>query len=344
MTFPELVAPTSQPYSDVQAALSTYVPEIAATPQSWNVTVADAKYHWYDLIAGYPELPDVHDPIGRYLRRMQFELEAAAEHRQIYFVVTRPKVRFDTGRPVQWGFFSLKLTLPILMGNEGQRDSLAIELTAPFAATMKKPTVTLADNFVILNWGGLIQALSIHDVLQNHAGPLQVPGKVVYVGQTRDPDCRLAKGRLLEVQKLHQQQSQDVDTLLLIQHMDVQARSADGALLTPAANLDPVAADALRRDRMDVVEAALIRYFEGERARPRDLQENIARRERLLQAQSSNKLMALTLDFQLNGAGAYRQLGSECASAAPRHLLSCDIVDGVAMVARLPLPEKNGKA
>ncbi len=47
---------------------------------------------------------------------MQFELEALAEKRHLFFAVTRPRVRFDIAGAIQWGFFSLKLTLPLLMG------------------------------------------------------------------------------------------------------------------------------------------------------------------------------------------------------------------------------------
>src|SRR5471030_214376 len=185
MTFPELAATTSQPHSAPLIALADNLPRQQSAPQSWTVSVADAKYHWYDLIAGYPDTPDIRDPIGRYLRRMQFELDAAAEQQHLYCVVTRPRVRFDSKGTVQWGFFSLKLTLPLLMGADEVKETITIELKVPFAATIKKPTVSLTASFVTLNWGGLIETFSVHDVLRQHAHQLKMPSKVL-----RRPDPR----------------------------------------------------------------------------------------------------------------------------------------------------------
>lgn len=347
MTFPGMVAENPQPYTDAMAALPGVPSDhITALPQSWQVSIADAKYHWYDLIAGFPEAPDIRDPVGRYVRRMQFELEAAAESRLLFFAVTRPRVRFDTTGTVQWGFFSLKLTLPLLIGPEQSqmKENITLELKVPFAATLKKPTVTLKEHFITLNWGGLIEAFSVHDVLQNYGNVLRIPSRVIYVGQTRDEAHRLSKGRLPAVQKLHQQSSGDVDTLLLVMRLDVQADSHAGDPTELEANQHPLAADALQRDRMDIIEAALMRYFEGEAPRHRNQEERTQRRERLAEAQATTNLAALTIDLQVPEAGNYVTINSEQRAAAPHHRLSCDIINGEARVAALPLPPaKSGK-
>ncbi|MES2348445.1 MAG: hypothetical protein V4641_12850 [Pseudomonadota bacterium] len=338
MNFPEMAATTSQPYSEQFAVLAATLDEPGA-PQSWMASVADAKYHWYDLVAGFPETPDIRDPIGRYQRRMQFELEALAEKRHLFFAVTRPRVRFDVGGAIQWGFFSLKLTLPLLMGLAETKETISIELKVPFAATLKKPAVTLTPNFITLNWGGLVEAFSIHDILQTYAHTLKVPSKVVYVGQTRDAEARLSKGRLPALQKLHAQAAGELDMLLLVQQMDVQVTCADGDPADAPHNAHPVAADALQGERMDVIEAALIRYFEGSAAsRVRSQEERTLRAARLQDAQANSSLAQLTIDLQLDQASHYRYLGSEHVAAAKRHLLSCYIADGAAMVAPLPLP------
>ena len=341
MTFPELAATTSQPHSAPLIALADNLPRQQSAPQSWTVSVADAKYHWYDLIAGYPDTPDIRDPIGRYLRRMQFELDAAAEQHHLYCVITRPRVRFDTKASVQWGFFSLKLTLPLLMGADEVRESLTIELKVPFAATIKKPTVGLTASFVTLNWGGLIETFSVHDVLRQHAHQLKMPSKVLYVGQTRDSEGRLGKGRLPLLQKLHQQHSSHFDTLILVQKMAVEVVCSDGDPAGQPRNAHPAAAAALQRDRMDIVEAALIRYFEGAAPRHRNHEERCVRRSRLLEAQLASNLVQLTIDVQLEQMQHYRYLCSEHVASASRHLLSCDVADGDMQVSVLPLPGKK---
>ncbi len=339
MHLPELAAQTMQPQL---VAMSATLPQPPSAPQNWAVTVADAKYHWYDLIAGFPQVPDIRDPIGRYQRRMQFDLESAAAKRMVYCVVTRPRVRFDTSRNVQWGFFSLKLTLPLLVGVGELRENLTIELKVPFAATMKKPTVTLSENFVTLNWGGLVEALSIHDVLQNYENGMKIPSKVVYVGQTWDPAARLSKGRLPEVQRLHQQHSEHHDTLILVLQMAVEASSELGDPSQWPHNQSEQAADALAGDRVEMISAALMRYFEGATPR-RNHEEKTLRNARLREAQLSQQLEDMQIDLQLPDTGNYRYLVSEHASSAQRHLLRCAIVEGEAIVTRCELPSKAAK-
>ncbi|ELX13176.1 hypothetical protein Jab_1c17980 [Janthinobacterium sp. HH01] len=343
MNFPELAAPTLQPHSE-QYHVLPLPPFEAGAPQSWMVSVADAKYHWYDLVAGFPETPDIRDPIGRYQRRMQFELEALAAKHHLFFAVIRPRVRFDIKGAIQWGFFSLKLTLPLLMGADEAKESITIELKVPFAATMKKPTVTLTPNFITLNWGGLIEAFSIHDILQNYAHALKIPSKVVYVGQTRDNDARLSKGRLPALQKLHAQHSEHFDTLLLVQQLDVQVSCADGDPAEAPHDTDPLAADALQGERMDVVEAALIHYFEGPATRNHE--QRTLRAARLGAVQAGQNLAQFTIDLQYPDAGRYNYLCSAQVDSAKRHLLSCFIADGQAKVTPMPLPPqaKSAKA
>jgi|GEM_PF-5360029 len=84
----ELAAPTPQLITDTDLTL----PQRTLAPQSWMVSVTDAKYYWYDLIAGFAAMPDLRDPVGRYMRRMQFELDATASQRHLFFAVTRPRV------------------------------------------------------------------------------------------------------------------------------------------------------------------------------------------------------------------------------------------------------------
>ncbi|MRW94427.1 hypothetical protein GJ699_31100 [Duganella sp. FT80W] len=327
-------APIPQLYTDSFAAL----PHRTTAPQSWMVRVADARYHWYDLFAGFADKPDIRDPIGRYMRRMQFELEATAHQRHLFLAVSRPRVRFDISGVVQWGFFSLKLTLPLLMGADERKDSVTIELKVPFAATLKKPTVTLTENFISLNWGGLVEVFSVHDLLQTYAHTLQLPSKVHYVGQTRDEDGRLGKGRLPALHKLRAQLGMDYDTLILVLGVEVDVSCAEGDPAELPHNAHPLAADALQAERADVIEAALIRYFEGSTPRLRPADERKMRAERLTAVQTANHLVQYTLDLALPEADYYDQLCSEFVTAAPRHLLSCFIADGQAQVAAMPLP------
>jgi hypothetical protein len=338
--FHDLLAPAPEEMDD----LLPLMPQRTAAPQTWVVTVADAKYHWYDLVAGFPEIPDIRDPVGRHLRRMQFDLEATSEKRLIYFVVNRPRVRFDAARGTSWGFFSLKLSIPILVGPEEKRDSLTIELEMPFAATLKKPTVVLTDRFITLNWGGLIEALSIHDVLQQYENGLNFQSKVQYVGQTKDPVGRLARARLAPVQRIHQNNSEDNDMLLLIQRMNVEVISEDGDPVDMPANQNAVAADMLLKDRIDVIECALIRYFEGPEMHGRSDKEAVIRKQRLREVQAANNLGEFRIDLRLEDAGKYDDLFSKHVGVSRGHIIDCSIADGEVFVTPVAAPAVKAKA
>ncbi|MET0265701.1 MAG: hypothetical protein ABW202_08810 [Duganella sp.] len=330
--FHDLLAPPPEPLDDLLPLL----PQRSNAPQTWRVTVSDAKYHWYDLFAGFPERPDIRDPVGRQLRRMQFDLEATMEKRLIYFAVNRPIVRFDPSRNVSWAFFSLKLTVPILVGVDGKRDTVQMELTVPFAATLKKPTVTMTDRFITLNWGGLVEALSIHDVLQYYENDVAFPSKVQYVGQTKDPAGRLARARLTAVQRIHQNNNEDNDLLLLVQRMQVEVLCDDGDPGELPINQNAVAADMLLKDRVDAIECALIRYFEGPQMHGRSDREADVRRQRLRELHESNKLESFRIDLRLEDDNPYHELVSNHVPASRQHILDCTIADGLVQVVRVP--------
>lgn len=338
MTLPELAAQTLQPQAEQMADYTAYIPERHTAPQSWYASVADARIHWYDLIAGFPERLDIHDPVGRYQRRMQFELDAVASRHHLFFALTCPPVRFDAAGTVHWGFFSLKLTLPLLVGQEQKRDSITFELTVPFAATLKKPLVQLTAKYVTLNWGGLVETFSVHDILLAHA-PDKVPCQVVYVGQTHDPEAQLSRAHLPALQKLHARHKEDLDTLLLVQQLDVKVNCASGDPAELPHNAHPRAAAVLQGERMDLLEAALVRYFEGTAPLSRKEDERQLRRERVTAVQEANNLVQFTIDLQWPELGAYDKIGSGQVAAATRHLLSCFVADGDVIVSRMTPPE-----
>lgn len=333
-------APLAQeaPAPDAVPAMATRT----VAPQRWNVTVSDAKLHWYDLVAGFPAVPDIRDPVGRYLRRMQFDLEATMEKRLLYCVISRPMVRFDTSRSPTWGFFSLKLTVPLLVGPEKKRASVTLELEVPFAATLKKPEITLQDKFLIINWGGSVEVRSIHDVLEHEDSDLKFASKVQFVGQSKDPSGRLAKGRMTALQILQQKNSEHSDTLLLVQrlHFDVSSPLGDPALLP--SNKNAMAADALLKDRMDLVECAVIKYFEGDVMRGRKDRELAIRRARIAEVQAAQQVDEVVVDLSVPEVNnRYYDLVSEFVPVSRAHRMRFQPVGGEIMLTILP-PERKG--
>ena len=285
------------------------------TPQSWDVTVSESKFYWYDLLTDFPPIPDFRDPLGRYLRRMQFAVEATMEKRLMYMLVSRPKLRFDTSRSTSWGFFGLKLSIPILVGADQKRDALTIELNTPEDATLKKPTVQVFERFITLNWGSMIETYSIHDLLQNFNTKHDYPTKVHYVGQTRDPAGRLIKGRISGVNRACDNSGPDNDNFLLIQRMDFST----GAPVATEGTSDELH-DLMLKDQMDLLECILIKYFEKDDEKMRSPREVQAREARVSSLYQAHMLQRLQVDLGLEAPDAFQNLYSDRVKEASRHL------------------------
>ncbi|QBE62619.1 hypothetical protein [Pseudoduganella lutea] len=297
----------------------------SSAPQVWTATVAETKFYWYDLLVEGSPLPDFRDPVGRYLRRMQFAIDGTMEKRLLYFLVARPRVRFDLQRSVSWGFFSLKLTIPVLIGPEERKSSITIELDVPFEATYKKPVVQVQDKFLLLNWGALVETFSIHDLIQRFDTGLAFPSTVLYVGQTHDPAGKLAKGQHSPVNRARNAGMLDSDMFLLIQRFDV-------AVDTTAIDLSE---EASLRTHVDMLEGALIGYFEDPASRLRNEIERGNRRDHLAELHHTYFLQKLTVDLGFQGADAFHELESTQAGRSRRHLFDCTFDAGRPVIRRL---------
>lgn len=64
--------------------------------RAWLVTFLESKCYWYDLIINPMEEWSSRDRIAAELNDKKALLEKSLDKRFIYFLATRPKVRFDT--------------------------------------------------------------------------------------------------------------------------------------------------------------------------------------------------------------------------------------------------------
>jgi len=286
-------------------------PPRSSAPQRWEASVAESRVYWYDLLVNDPLVPDFRDPIGRYQRRMQFALDATMEKRLLFFVISRPRLRFDTKKGASWGFFGLKLSVPLLAGVDNRKESITLELEVPFEATFKKPIVTLHDKYITLNWGALTECYSAHDLLQKFPNELKYESTVQYVGITRDTQSRLAKGRFPAVNRIVEENDGALDTFLLVKRMDVTVATAVADPLNEASS----------RSHVEVMEAALIRYFEGEKTAHHGTIENNNRREHVAQLVEAYQLESLTVDLGFKEADSFHDLKSANATVSRRHLV-----------------------
>jgi hypothetical protein len=293
--------------NDIEAAL----PPRSSAPQSWDASVAESRFYWYDLLVNDPLVPDFRDPIGRYQRRMQFALDATMEKQLLFFVIARPRLRFDIKKGTNWAFFGLKLNVPLLVGPDNRKESITLELEAPFEATFKKPIVTLHDKYITLDWGALTECYSAHDLLQKFPNELNYESTVQHVGITRDPQSRLAKGRYPAVNRIVEENENGLDTFLLIKRLEVAVQTS----------IEDPLGEASTRSHVEVMEAALIRYFEGEKPAHHGTIEMNNRRDRVAQLVETYQLVGLTIDLGFKEADSFHDLKSANAALSRRHLV-----------------------
>lgn len=312
-------------------------PELSSAPQTWDVTVINTRFYWYDLLVGTEELPDFRDPVGRYLRRLQFALDATMESRLLFYVVTRPQLRFDDTREPHWGFFSLKLSLTVLVGVEQKPETIVLAMKQPKDATLKKPNIRLTPRYVTFDWGGVIHTHSVHELLQIYDTGLEFPSTIQFLGQTKDPEARLAKGKLASVERIRDQNLSQVDTFLMVQRLNILSSTDEPSEMSmdTLATIDETVAELLKQ-RMDVIESVLINYFEGPLPVRRSVREVTVRRDRLRELQQAHNLQGLRIDLAAEDPDAFDNLLSEHAVLSQRHIFDCQIIDGEPQISRLP--------
>jgi hypothetical protein len=297
------------------------LPPRSSAPQRWDASVAESRFYWYDLLVNDPQVPDFRDPIGRYQRRMQFALDATMEKQLLFFIVSRPRLRFDIKKGTSWGFFGLKLTIPLLVGPDNRKESITIELEVPFEATFKKPVVTLHDKYITLNWGALTECYSAHDLLQKFPNDLKYDSIVKYIGITRDPQARLAKGRYPAVNRIVEESDGTFDTLLLVKRMDVKVET----------DVQDPLSEASTRSHVEIMAAALIQYFEGDKPAHHGVIEQNNRRDRVAQLVETYQLVGMTIDLGFKEADNFHDLKSANVPLSRRHLVEFSFGPGGAI-------------
>jgi hypothetical protein len=87
---------------------------------------------------------------------------------------------------------------------------------------------------------------------------------------------------------------------------------------------------------VDVLEAVLIRYFEGEKPRGRSVIDTSTRTERLKTLVDTYQLENLVIDLGFKDADDFHDLMSSEVPKSRRHLLDCAFADGEISIATLP--------
>jgi len=105
-----------------------------------------------------------------------------------------------------------------------------------------------------------------------------------------------------------------------------------------------VAADMLNKDRIDVIECALIRYFEGPEMHGRTDKEAVIRKQRVAEVQAVNNLVEFRIDLRLDDAGKYDDLFSKHVGVSRNHIIDCRIGDGEVFVTPVAAPALKAKA
>lgn len=85
------------------------LPSYEKAAKVWYVELEQYDCFWYDLIVNSPDHSEFDESISSYLSHLKKEVENSLEKRFIYFICSRPKIRFDVRRRPRYELFGESL-------------------------------------------------------------------------------------------------------------------------------------------------------------------------------------------------------------------------------------------
>ncbi|MEL7982603.1 hypothetical protein AAG584_21405 [Vreelandella titanicae] len=164
----------------------------------WVVELQRYHKYWYDLVVNPNEVADYFDTrklIVDYLRGVKKQVEENLEKRFVYFICSRTKIRFNTGKKTTYNPITKKVKIHVLIGKEKIRKSITCKFYDIHENKFCRPKVDMSEKYItITDSSGDLTTTSIHDFLEDANVFLGIDSKVEYVGYTKNPHTRPTNG------------------------------------------------------------------------------------------------------------------------------------------------------
>ena len=295
--------------------------------RSWLVSVIESDCYWYDLIINSPDEWDFRKHFADGLKEKKKKLKESIDRRFVYFIATRPKVRFDVSRRAKFGLFKKRLRVPVVIWPGRRKRTLCVSLRlADGQGHVQLPSVEMTETMIRFRHSkSQSYSYSIHDFLQIFDIGIDAYSQVRYVGSTKDPASRLLSRKhrgLTDV--IYNVGTESHDFFVYANIFHVQSFTDD-----PGYNLRIHATNSLTgefdiEDERKIIEGALIHYFRcSSQAINRGNEDSVF--AGALKLLAEKKIGKVGFAIAIEGSEEYFTFFSETRTAAQDHFFSYSI-------------------
>jgi hypothetical protein len=301
-------------------------------PKTWRVELIESVPLWHDMLFEqlHPDLDSRAHAVRR-VREFRETHERGFNRHYVYFICTRPRVRFSESEPcriVRPGVLEVYLRvgserdqrkysvpLPILKDPE----TLASSHVAAVENTPKGVTLTFDT--------GQKMTFPAHDFGQLHGVNLGGHSHVRYVGYTKDPDVHIVRGEHKGLTRVLARTREDAtDVFVYFNAFSVRALASDEGM-----NAEFVLSNAMT-DEVNIkaegllLEKVFIDYFAPDCQG--DLEHERAElRTRLTTLKEKHRITRVDVSFAVEDPDEYFVFGSDVVRPAPEHNILYDGAD-----------------
>ncbi|MFJ2492395.1 hypothetical protein ACIOV9_12730 [Pseudomonas iridis] len=301
--------------------------------KDWLVELSRSWMYWYDLVINKDdagELFDTRQLIVDYLRTLKKEVEENLDKRFVYFICSRPKVRFNINKKPSFNYITGKWTFHITIGKKRRKDKFSVAFLNAYTGSKEKPKFQITEKYITIQDESENKATySIHDFLSNGCVNLGFSSKVEYVGYTKNPDSRPTNGShsgLSEI--LYKVPNDDRDILMFFNLFKVTSKATSldnmfGFMLANAMT-DEIGIDAEGL----IIEKCFILYFDASNQTNNKENERSELKNNLLKLSEENKINSIQFSYEFGLHTEYWAFSSSTRSAQSRHAFTARLKGG----------------
>ena len=240
--------------------------EIDRHLKTFQVGLTETHMLWLDFFLDKSVPTDVQAAICRGLSEWKHNVARQCDKRFIYFLASRPKLRFSTRRQPRYSYWRDRFVFWVEVG--GAARLRKVEIPAPFRAEGSRERVRVpastTEKLITFHFSGHHSvSFPIHDFMLRFNASTGMDSTVHYIGCTKNPDSRVLNLQHHGFTRMLHEVSSGERDFLLFQHLFkpvVVAKYPKHGLNVVAANSELDLADIGSEGRL--IEKALIAYFE----------------------------------------------------------------------------------
>jgi hypothetical protein len=314
-----------------------HIPAYKDQKKDWHVRLLNSSYFWFDLIIDPPEGYDGAAEARHYMDNLRNTVRDDLDKHFVYFLASRPKVRFNTQRKPHYSSSGKELILYIEIGRERKEQKCIISLDYFVAGAPLTLPARITDRLITFQNadGSTTYSLPIYEFLDQCQVEIGINSEVQYVGYTADPAARALNRKHRGFGDMVYWTSRDdeiCDYFIFYNLFNVTSIA-----INQTYGLNFMVSNAML-DEVDVksegkfLEKILIKYFgckTQELNKPNELGEL---NNKLAEFTEKHHINSVTFDIEMSTASELFRFFSRAVAATDRHNFTCQLGDSGAEI------------